>query len=313
MSIVLEMEDVSKVYGRARRRPALDRVGLAVAAGEVVALLGPSGSGKSSLLHLAAGLDRPTAGRVTVTGQRLDVLGEATLTRFRGQRIGFVLPSFGLLAGLRVLENVLLPARLAKTDRRVAAATALELLGRLDLAGAGRAFPDELDDAERQLVALARSLVNRPSLVVLDEPAAALGGAAGPAVVRLLAELGAGGAAVVVATRDPALAGRCAQRVVSLADGRVAGDIELPPRLVAAASPGDVNGHPPGGNPADGHPPVGHRPGDRHPNGRAAAGQWAGGAGLTAPAAVRADPTGPSAAPADQPPAEAGATASRAR
>ncbi len=254
---MLQLEDVRKVYSApaprsARRpaaRPALDGVSLAVEAGEVVALLGPSGSGKSSLLNLAAGLDRPTEGAVVVTGQDLAGLDETAMARFRRQRIGVVFQACHLLPSLTALENVLVPARLAAVDRRAAGRRAAELLERLGVGDVAGALPGQLSGGEQQRVALARALVNRPSLVLADEPTAALHSAAGHEVMGLLAEVGRDGQAVVVATHDAALATRHLQRVVRLLDGRVVEDVELAPQLtlhLAPPVPGPgANGHHP--------------------------------------------------------------------
>src|SRR5690348_13972494 len=148
--MVLRLEGVGKVYGRPGRRPALDGVTLAMRAGELVAVLGPSGTGKTTLVNLAAGLDRPTEGTVDVTGQRLGDLDEAGLARFRRQRIGVVSPAFHLLPTLTIEENVLLPAQLARVDHRTAAARVADLLERLGIADAARCLPDELSGGEQQ-------------------------------------------------------------------------------------------------------------------------------------------------------------------
>jgi putative ABC transport system ATP-binding protein len=236
-SVVLQLRGIRKAYGRpgrAARRPALDGVTLAVEAGELVALLGPSGSGKTTLIHLAAGLDRPTDGCVHVTGQSLNELSEAGLARFRRQRIGVVSPAFQLLPGLTVEDNVLLPARLANVDGRAAAARASDLLERLGIADARGCLPDELDGGEQQRAVIARALVNRPSLLLADEPTGALDRAGARQVLHVLDEVAAGERArpaVLLATHDEQLAAAWAQRVVRLLDGRVVADVELPPVL----------------------------------------------------------------------------------
>jgi putative ABC transport system ATP-binding protein len=234
MSAVLQLEGIHMVYGRPGRRPALDGVTLAVEAGERVALLGPSGSGKTTLVNLAAGLDRPTEGTVDVTGQRLNDLDEAGLARLRRQRIGVVSAAFPLLATLTVVDNVLLPARLARVDRPAADARAAELLERLGIADAARCLADELSGGEQQRAVIARALVNRPSLLLADEPTSALDRAGAHDVLHLLDEAARGDRArpaVLLATHDEHLASGWAQRVVRLLDGRVIADVELPPVL----------------------------------------------------------------------------------
>jgi putative ABC transport system ATP-binding protein len=239
-SVVLQLQQVRKVYGRsskpasAARRPALDGVTLTVAAGELVALLGPSGSGKTTLVNLAAGLDRPTEGAVTVTGQPLADLNEAARARFRRQRIGVVSLAIHLLPSLTIEDNVLLPARLANVDRRAAAARAAELLERLGIADVARRLPDELSGGEQQRAAIARALVNRPSLLLADEPTGALDRAGGAEVLHLIDQVSTGDRArpaVLLATHDADLATAWSQRVVRLLDGRVVADIQLPPAL----------------------------------------------------------------------------------
>jgi putative ABC transport system ATP-binding protein len=206
--------------------PALDAVTLTIAQGEVVAVLGPSGSGKSTLLNLVAGLDRPTSGTVTVAGARIDKLGEARSARFRRERIGLVFQFFHLLDELTVLENTALPARLAGVSRRTALSRAETLVDRLGLRGHRRAYPSRLSGGERQRVAVARALINRPALLLADEPTGALDTAAGQDVKELLLELHREeGQTIIVVTHDPILAQGLATRIVRLVDGRVAEDV----------------------------------------------------------------------------------------
>jgi len=223
MRHLLELTGVVKVY-RGAERPALDRVTLAVPAGEVAAVMGPSGSGKSTLLNLVAGLDRPTAGSVLVDGVELTRLGEAELARYRRKKVGLVFQFFNLLNNLTVLDNVAIPAELAGLGRREARRRALDLLDELDLGAQARTFPARLSGGQRQRVAVARAIVNRPPLLLADEPTGALDRRAGEQVMDLLAELNRTGQAILLVTHDPRLAERCASRVVTLVDGAVAGD-----------------------------------------------------------------------------------------
>ena len=223
MRHLLELTGVVKVY-RGAERPALDRVTLAVPTGEVAAVMGPSGSGKSTLLNLVAGLDRPTAGSVLVDGVELTRLGEAELARYRRKKVGLVFQFFNLLNNLTVLDNVAIPAELAGLGRREARRRALDLLDELDLGAQARTFPARLSGGQRQRVAVARALVNRPPLLLADEPTGALDRRAGEQVTDLLAELNRTGQTILLVTHDPRLAERCASRVVTLVDGAVAGD-----------------------------------------------------------------------------------------
>jgi putative ABC transport system ATP-binding protein len=219
---MIELRDVTRRYGDGP--PALQDVSLTIAAGEAVAILGPSGSGKSTLLNLVAGLDAPSAGSVTVDGIRVDTLSEAGSARYRRATIGMVFQFFNLLDDLTVADNVMLPAQLAGMSRGAAQRRAAELLGTLGVDRHATAYPGRLSGGERQRVAVARALMNRPALLLADEPTGALDSAAGEDVQRLLADLHADGQTIVLVTHDMALATACATRTVRLADGRVATD-----------------------------------------------------------------------------------------
>jgi putative ABC transport system ATP-binding protein len=213
---------VSRRYGAGP--PALDDVTLSVRAGEALAVVGPSGSGKSTLLNLVAGLDRPSAGSVTVGGVRVDELNETGSARYRRDRIGMVFQFFHLLDDLTVHDNVLLPAQLAGMPRAEARGRAAELLRHLGIERHAAAYPGLLSGGERQRVAVARALMNRPALLLADEPTGALDTASGEQVRELLTGLNADGQTIVLVTHDLALARSCATRTVELVDGRVARD-----------------------------------------------------------------------------------------
>lgn len=196
-------------------RAVLDGVALTVAAGEAVAVLGPSGSGKSTLLHCLGTLDRPDAGSVSVDGEDVLALAGAALRRFRATRLGLVFQEHHLLPHLSALENVLVAPGATP-------AAAAALLARLGLAARAAAFPARLSGGERQRVAVARALVNRPRLLLCDEPTGSLDRATAALVAgELLALAAEAGAAVVIATHDAALGERCARRL-HLVDGRLA-------------------------------------------------------------------------------------------
>ncbi|MGA5198060.1 ABC transporter ATP-binding protein [Streptomyces exfoliatus] len=204
---------------------ALVEVDLRVARGEALAVLGPSGSGKSTLLNLLAGLDRPSTGTVTVDGLRVDGLNETASALYRRERVGMVFQFFNLLDDLTVTDNVLLPAQLAGMPRARAAARATELLDQLGVARHARALPGRLSGGERQRVAVARALMNRPPLLLADEPTGALDSASGADVRDLLRELNAAGQTIVLVTHDLSLAEACATRTIELVDGRIARDV----------------------------------------------------------------------------------------
>ncbi|MFE6891502.1 ABC transporter ATP-binding protein [Streptomyces sp. NPDC057694] len=225
---LIEVRGVSRSYDDGP--PALRDASLTVGAGESVALLGPSGSGKSTLLNLLAGLDRPDAGTVTVDGTRVDRLGEAAAARYRRATVGMIFQFFHLLDDLTVVDNVLLPAQLAGTlPRAEARRRADELLERLGIDRHARAHPGRLSGGERQRVAVARALMNRPPLLLADEPTGALDSASGDDVGRLLTELNKDGQTVVLVTHDLALAQACATRTVRIADGRTTAQSEPEP------------------------------------------------------------------------------------
>ncbi len=216
---VIDVRGVTRRYGEGP--PALHDVSLTVRPGECVAVLGPSGSGKSTLLNLLAALDRPDAGTVTVAGTRLEKLGEAASARFRRAHVGLVFQFFNLLDDLTVLDNVLLPAQLAGAPARAAREHATSLLDSLGIARHAHAYPGRLSGGERQRVAVARALINRPALLLADEPTGALDTASGEDVRRLLDELHRSGQTIVLVTHDLRLAEASAGRTIRLRDGRV--------------------------------------------------------------------------------------------
>ncbi|WP_121015475.1 ABC transporter ATP-binding protein [Streptomyces sp. 3211.6] len=222
---VIELSGVSRRYDEGPA--ALDDVSLTVRAGESVAILGPSGSGKSTMLNLIAGLDRPTAGTVTVDGVRVDELGEAGSARYRRAKVGMVFQFFNLLDDLTVADNVRLPAELAGMDRGEARRRAAELLDTLGIGRHTQAYPGRLSGGERQRVAVARALMNRPALLLADEPTGALDSNSGDDVKALLNELHADGQTIVTVTHDLTLAQACATRTVRIVDGRIVADIPI--------------------------------------------------------------------------------------
>jgi len=200
----------------------LKGIDLTVAAGETLALLGPSGSGKSSLMAVLTGLERATGGSLTVAGADFERLDENALARARRGRIGIVLQAFHLLPTMTAQENVATPMELAGVpdawERAAAELTAVGLGHRLSH------YPAQLSGGEQQRVAIARALAPRPPLVFADEPTGNLDAATGHDIVELLfARRAEAGATLVIITHDEALAARC-DRVVTLADGRIASD-----------------------------------------------------------------------------------------
>jgi putative ABC transport system ATP-binding protein len=220
---LIQIRDVSKKYDVGR--PALVGVNLDVDAGEALAVVGRSGSGKSTLLNLIAGLDKPSTGEVTVDGVRVDKMSEKASARYRRQRIGMVFQFFNLLDDLTVLDNVLLPAQLTGVARGQARQRALELLGSLGVDSHVNDFPGTLSGGERQRVAVARSLMNRPALLLADEPTGALDSASAADVRKLLVELNRSGQTILLVTHDRGLAESTASRTIELVDGEIASDV----------------------------------------------------------------------------------------
>ncbi|KOU91055.1 MULTISPECIES: ABC transporter ATP-binding protein [unclassified Streptomyces] len=217
--VVVRLDDVHKEYGDAK---ALDGVCLEIRAGDAVAVMGPSGCGKSTLLNMVAGLDRPTSGTAEVQGHDLGELNETGLALFRRRHVGMVFQFFNLIDDLPALDNVALAAQLTGTPARQARRRALELLDELGVADRRNNYPATLSGGERQRVAVARALMNRPALLLADEPTGALDSRSGEQVMDLLIDLNQIGQTLLIVTHDPELATRCASRLVEVADGRIA-------------------------------------------------------------------------------------------
>ena len=220
MDTVLEAAGVGKQVSSPEGTLAiLADVSLAIRRGETVAVMGASGAGKSTLLALLAGLDEPTSGTVRLAGSELTTLDEDGRAAVRARHVGFVFQSFHLVPSLTALENVMLPLELA--GRRDARGAALEVLGRVGLAGRVGHYPRQLSGGEQQRVAIARAFVTRPAVLFADEPTGNLDAATGERIMDLLFGLNAEtGTTLVLVTHDRALASRCG-RVIRLDAGRV--------------------------------------------------------------------------------------------
>ena len=221
--IAIRTERVSRNYqmGDALVR-AVDDVTLSVRSKEFVALLGSSGSGKSTLLNLIAGLDRPSSGAIFAEGQNLAEMSSAELAHHRSHTIGMVFQAFNLLPRMTLEENVELPLRLAEVDRSERPARVKEAAERVRLAARLSHRPSELSGGEQQRAALARALVNRPTILLADEPTGNLDSATGEAILNLLLEINESlGMTILMVTHDRARAERFAHRIITMGDGKL--------------------------------------------------------------------------------------------
>ena len=205
--------------------PAVNDISIEIQSGEFLALLGSSGSGKSTLLNLLAGLDRPTAGAIHVHGRNLASLAPEELARYRRDTVGMVFQSFNLLPRMTLEENVELPLRLAEVDRTERSTRVSEALDRVGLTARSKHRPSELSGGEQQRGALARALVNRPTILFADEPTGNLDSATGEQILLLLREIqNSLGMTTIMVTHERPLAERFANRIAVLSDGRLLSD-----------------------------------------------------------------------------------------
>jgi len=221
---VIELEGVHKHYATGKLDVhALRGLDLRIQPGELVAIMGPSGSGKTTLMEILGCLSRPTSGRYRMNGRAIDEIDADGLARLRGEEIGFVFQSFNLLPRLTVVENVELPLAYRGVSRADRRERALASLARVGLAARARHLPTEISGGERQRVAIARALINRPSLLLADEPTGNLDSHTGGEILALLRSVHDEGNTVVIVTHDAAI-GQQMQRRVSLRDGRIERD-----------------------------------------------------------------------------------------
>ncbi|MCM3880921.1 MAG: ABC transporter ATP-binding protein [Vicinamibacterales bacterium] len=203
---------------------ALSDINLQIPKGELVSIVGPSGSGKSTLLNLIGGLDRPTAGMITLDGQRLDGLADDGLTAVRRDKLGFIFQFFNLLPSLSCLENVALPLHLRGWPRKKIEERARELIGLVKLDTRLDHLPDELSGGERQRVAIARALSVYPPILLADEPTGNLDTQTGIDILNLIRDLHATlGSTVLIVTHDMSVASTC-QRTITIRDGQIVDD-----------------------------------------------------------------------------------------
>lgn len=221
MTALLEVRGLCKSYQMGREMVhALAGVDLDVVAGEFYAVMGPSGSGKSSLLYLVGGLDRPTAGRIVWHGRGIEEMDENALALYRRRTIGFIFQSFNLIPSLTALDNVAYPLRFDGVPRRQRQERAYELLQQVGLGERVLHRPTELSGGQQQRVAVARALINNPPIILADEPTGNLDTTSGQSIMALLADLHKQGRTILVVTHDPRMAEFATQKV-QLLDGKI--------------------------------------------------------------------------------------------
>jgi putative ABC transport system ATP-binding protein len=222
VGIIIELKNLTKTYKLGDEvLNALDNLSCNIQAGEFVAITGPSGSGKTTLANIIGGLDRPTAGTVSVDGQDLSRARDRQLSDYRNHHMGFVFQSFNLQGTQTALENVMLPlvfTRMKPKDRKARAKECLEAVG---LGDRLKHKPSQLSGGQRQRVAIARALATKPNIILADEPTGNLDSARGTEIMKLLKELNKQGITLVVITHDMSIA-RQADRIIQIRDGKLA-------------------------------------------------------------------------------------------
>ncbi|HEX4402269.1 MAG TPA: ABC transporter ATP-binding protein [Galbitalea sp.] len=220
---VLDIDDVTKVYGSETPVHALRGVSLAIGEGELVAVVGPSGSGKTTLLQLMGTLDRPSSGEIRITGLDVAAMSDRDVSALRATRIGFVFQQFFLAERQTIADNVIEGLVYAGVPWELRRGLALDALDRVGLADRAGSRPNQLSGGQRQRVAIARALVGRPAIVLADEPTGNLDQETGASIVALLEDLNADGATIAVITHDQSIAGSF-PRQIEMRDGQVVSD-----------------------------------------------------------------------------------------
>ena len=222
--MLLNVQNVFKRFGGKQPLVVLHGIDLQIDEKEFVSLVGPSGAGKTTLLNIVSTLDSPSDGQVLIDGVNAHRLAQADLNRFRNRNLGFIFQDDLLLPHLTAMENVILPGRIARAPQRQVRRQAAELLDRVGLSDRTTHRPGELSGGQRQRVNLARALVNRPALLLADEPTARLDQATGQEIVRLLTELNEQmGVTILMVTHEHEVARR-SKRIVQFIDGRIVSD-----------------------------------------------------------------------------------------
>lgn len=221
MSVVLDIEKVSKSYKLGKLDvPVLNDINLTIKEGEFAAVMGPSGSGKSTLMNLIGCLDRPTNGKIAISGVDVSRLSDIELSRIRGKKIGFVFQTFNLISRFSAQKNVELPMVYQDVPGKSREKKAAELLELLGIGERAHHKPSELSGGQRQRVAIARALANEPEIILADEPTGNLDSKTGQEIMQIFDSLNSDGRTILMVTHDIALAGNC-DRIIRLKDGKI--------------------------------------------------------------------------------------------
>lgn len=219
--ITLETRSLTKIYRTGKVEfKALNNVSLKIKKGDFIALMGPSGSGKTTLMNILGCLDRPTSGEVLLGDQNISVLNDNQLAEIRSRRIGFVFQTFNLISTISALKNVTLSMIFADVPRSSREAKALEIIRKVGLEKWAKNRPLELSGGQQQRIALARALVNDPSIILADEPTGNLDSETGAQIMKFLASINKEGKTIVLVTHDPSLK-KYANRIITMKDGEI--------------------------------------------------------------------------------------------
>lgn len=218
------MQNVSRIYKMGENEiRALDNISFSVNQGEFISIMGPSGSGKSTCMNMIGCLDRPTSGTVKINGKETAKMSEKELAVLRNKTIGFVFQQYHLLAGLNILENVMLPLRYQRIEKPLRIQKAKEALKKVGLESRFQHRPNELSGGQKQRVAIARAIATEPNIILADEPTGALDSSTGKAIMRLFREINKEGTTIVIVTHDQKI-GENTERCVRILDGKIQSD-----------------------------------------------------------------------------------------
>lgn len=221
---IIIMQNVSRIYKMGENEiRALDNISFSVNQGEFISIMGPSGSGKSTCMNMIGCLDRPTSGTVKINGKETAKMSEKELAVLRNKTIGFVFQQYHLLAGLNILENVMLPLRYQRIEKSLRIQKAKEALKKVGLESRFQHRPNELSGGQKQRVAIARAIATEPNIILADEPTGALDSSTGKAIMRLFREINKEGTTIVIVTHDQKI-GENTERCVRILDGKIQSD-----------------------------------------------------------------------------------------